>query len=536
MKHKILLSEDKFWSKFIFNNKTLWIKGYCNYSNQDLSKALNSLKKDELKNYISSITGHFAIVFSSLKRTLIIVDRIRSNEINILQDNNSIFISSDFNKLKNKFNSNEYLNEQAKLELSMGGFTIGNNTLFSNIISPNAGQYILIENNNIEVLVYFNYFGKIDFKSTEDQLISELTEVTLDIFKKIQKKVGKRQVVIPLSAGNDSRLVASIFKHLRVKNVLCFSYGNKNSFEVQTAKKIANQLGYNWTFVPLSHTTERKFYKSKIYLDYLKYSTSVNSVSNFQGLSSIYYLKRNNLLQDDAIFINGNSGDFISGLHINKLHETITSKSFKYKNLSRILKEEYIYKHYSLWGDLKNKENIKMINKSIDKELGQLENIQIENAHLAFEKLELVDRQSKYVIFGQKTFEFFGYDWMLPLWDDKYLFFWKKVSSNFKYKQVLYNKMLILNDWGGVWKSIPINKKTTGGFLLRSVRLFFKIIFVFFGKQKWHQFETTFIKYWSDPIYYHKFQSYFKIIKEYKRKPKNAVSWVTKNYLEKLLE
>ena len=40
-------------------------------------------------------------------------------------------------------------------------------------------------------------------------------------------EIGDRQIIIPLSAGNDSRLVASILKYLGAKNVKCYSYGTK---------------------------------------------------------------------------------------------------------------------------------------------------------------------------------------------------------------------------------------------------------------------------------------------------------------------
>jgi asparagine synthase (glutamine-hydrolysing) len=394
----------------------------------------------------------------------------------------------------------------------------------------------LIENNSTEEFTYFNYFGKIESNLSKAQLIDELTEVTLGIFKETLERVDKRQIVIPLSAGNDSRLVASCFKHLGTENILCFTYGNKNSFEVKTAKKIAKKLGFDWVFVPLTHRGERKFYKSQTFKDYLDFADSVDSIPYFQGLTSIKYLKENMLLEEDAVFINGNSGDFISGLHINKLYETIKNNFFYKKDLIDVLREKYIEKHFSLWGYLKREENISLLNYSIDKALDQIGEINNDNVHLAYEMLELIDRQSKYVIAGQKTFEFFNYEWLLPLWEDKYLNFWKKVPVNFKHNQTLYKEMLIQNNFGGVWdESIPVNKKKINSLLVQIIRLFFKTFFIFSSKNKWHQFETVFIKYWTDSILYYKFMPFWRIIFDYNKKPRNAISWVAKIFLNKNL-
>ena len=98
----------------------------------------------------------------------------------------------------------------------MSGFTIGNKTLFENLYSLKAGETVIFENGSYERSQYYKYFSKLNIKDF-DEYIEELSEVTLKIFKKMIKQIGDRQIVIPLSAGNDSRLVASVLKHLGKK-------------------------------------------------------------------------------------------------------------------------------------------------------------------------------------------------------------------------------------------------------------------------------------------------------------------------------
>ena len=536
MKIRTLICENRFWKKYSTNSEILWIKGFCNHSNSELTRAFSSMDQKELKTFISSLRGHFAILFISSNRTLIVIDRIGSSQINYLKQNNHILISPNLNKLKRELKSTLDRDERATLEINMGGFTIGKKRIYPIIKTPLAGQYVLFENDLIHTNKYFSYFGDLNTNYSKESLIEELSDITLSIFKKTLSQVGDKQIVIPLSAGNDSRLVASCLKFLGAKNVLCYSYGNRKSFEVNTAKKIASKLGYKWHFISLNHFDEKKFYKSNIFVNYLKFAESNNALQYFQGLSSIYYLKAKGIIEDNAVFINGNSGDFISGMHINSIYEKVNDNKLSKSELKDVLKSCYVNKHFSLWGNLKTKKNINDIYDSIEDSIENYKHkINKDNIHLIYEFLELNDRQSKYVIAGQKTFEYFNHDWLLPLWDDEYLFFWKKIAIQYKYKQTLYSEMLLKNNWGYVWSDdIPINKKNISSNLLKIVRFLFKLpfgVFGSYGKNEWKNFDKVFFYYWRDDTQMMKTESYFKVIKSYFRRPRNHVSFQADSYL-----
>ena len=211
----------------------------------------------------------------------------------------------------------------------------------------------------------------------------------------------------------------------------------------------------------------------------------------------------------------------------------------KGENLIAILKKKYVDKHFSLWGYQKTSNNIKLIEKEIDKLIQQSKHeITSTNLHQIYEKLELIDRQSKYVIAGQKTYEFFGYQWMIPLWDDIYLDFWKKIPVNYKYRQELYTKMLLNNNWGGVWDgSIPINEKVISSLTIKILRFIFKSPFGIFGplgKKNWKNFDKIFFYYWRDDTLMMKSISYLKVIRYYFKNPRNHVSFQTEKFIEKL--
>ena len=538
----INITTNKFWKKYEENNLKIWVKGYIySHTTDRIINICKDVKKDEVSSFIASIDGHFTLVAQRDDLTFIAVDKIRSTPVFFIKAKDNFFIDYDPKNLVNLNEFDKLIDENAKLEIAMSGFTIGNKAIYKNLHSLKAGEVVLFQDNNYEHVNYYKYFGEI-IKKNFDKYLEELSDVTLNIFQKMLNQIGNRQIIIPLSAGNDSRLVASILKHLGAKNVKCYSYGTEGNFEAKIAKIIAHKLGYEWKFIPLSHKSEKKYYASNDYKEYLSCSETYCSVPYFQSLSTIKYLKDLNWIDNDAIFINGNTGDFISGGHIsskiegnNEIDDTNT-KSRKENILNQLIE-----KHFSLWGYLKTKHNINQIKNNLWNEItkgcGDISNK--DQDHLLYEYSEFIDRQSKYVIAGQRSYEYYAHHWRIPLWDDEYLFFWQKVPLDYKLKQKLYIEMLKKNNYGNVWgDDIPVNKKTITPKWIIPLRFICKIPFGLFGKEgrkAWKQFDMNFFYYFRDITHMMDTQNYIRIVKDVFKKPSFHVSWQAKDYLKKII-
>lgn len=538
---KINIKTNLFWKKHTLNNLSIWIKGHVyTHSIDKIINICKDIKKNEVSSFIEKIDGHFALIVQRDDLTFIAVDKIRSTPLFFVKIKDDFYIDYDPKNLVNLNEFDKIIDENAKLEISMSGFTIGNKTIYKNLYSLKAGERVLFQDNNYEYEQYYKYFGEIVNKNF-DEYLEELSEITLNIFQKMLNQIGNRQIIIPLSAGNDSRLVASILKHLGATNVKCYSYGTPGNFEAKIAKIIAHKLGYEWKFIPLTHKSEKKYYASNEYKEYLEYSETFCSVSYFQSLSTIKYLKDLNWIDKDAIFINGNSGDFISGGHIN----TNVKVNYEIDNVSKQLRKENILdqlveKHFSLWGNLKTDNNLNQIKKNLWNEIvkGCGDVLNKNKDHLFYEYSEFIDRQSKCVITGQRTYEYYGHNWRIPLWDEEYLFFWQQVPLDYKLKQKLYIAMLKNKNFGNVWgDDIPINKKNITPKWIIPLRFICKIPFSLFGKrgkEAWKQFDINFFYYFRDVTHMMDTQSYTRIIKDFFKKPVHHVSWQVKDYLKKI--
>ena len=534
---KVNIQTNNFWKKYISQDLTLWVCGYI-YSHlpNDLIKSFKEIKKDQIQSCINSIDGHFSIIVQRNDLCFIAVDKIRSNPLFFINIGKNYFIDKDPQNLVNIKNFSKTINDNAILEFSMAGFTIGNKTLFKNLHTLKAGEVVIFNKGQYEYIQYHRYYDEITRDSFENS-VKTLTTLTIKIFKKMISQIGNRQIIIPLSSGQDSRLVASVLKYLNVENVKCYTYGSPGNHEAKVAKLVAKELGYDWIFIPLKYKSEKKYYKSSEYDHFLKFSETFCSVPYIQSLSSIKYLKKLNWIDNDAVFINGGAGDFISGGHINsKINDSSSLKNINFRK-ENIL-DQIIEKHFSLWGYLKTKKNISIIKNNLSSEFaGSLIDFKdSKKDHLAFEYSGFIDRQSKYVINGQRIYEYYGYEWRLPLWDIEYIDFWLKIPSDHKFKQKLYKEVLEYNNFGNVWLNKSFDyKKTIAPKWVVPLRFVCKIPFSLFGKvgiNAWKQFEINVFKYFLSIPHTWDMFNYFRIVKDIFKKPRNSVSWQVEDYLK----
>ena len=163
-----------------------------------------------------------------------------------------------------------------------------------------------------------------------------------------------------MSAGYDSRLIASCLKKLGAENVFCFSYGYKNNYEAFASKKIAKKLGYSWEFITFTNNkifklfNNNKFKKFRLIFDTF---SCVSDLTEFLAIKELYEKKK----LKNTIIVNGNSGDFISGGHI--LDYKISKNPNK--SIDNLL-FTFVKKHFKLWKTLSTSKNESIIKKTFN--------------------------------------------------------------------------------------------------------------------------------------------------------------------------
>jgi asparagine synthase (glutamine-hydrolysing) len=236
------------------------------------------------------------------------------------------------------------------------------------------------------------------------------------------------------------------------------------------------------------------------------------------------------VIDNDAVIINGNAGDFISGGHV-PIDLNLDEKISPLDDFNWTFS---LNKHYSLWGKLRTQFNDNLIALQLSKIAYERCVTKNDNRTMysVMECMECIGRQSRLVSNQQRSYEFFGHEWRLPLWDEELLDFWEGVPMRYKIKQKLYKDVLHGNDWGGVWNTISINRKLIRPYSLWFFRLFMKIIIAPFSKEIWHRVEKNMFVYWMHPSYARAVTSYFSVLFD-RRGQRNTNSWTADQFVNK---
>jgi asparagine synthase (glutamine-hydrolysing) len=529
------------WELYENNEIQLWFCGYLyeGFSAKSILFELEELHQnsklniDTLSNLVLKMSGHFALIAKFSNNSCFLgVDKICSIPIYDILKDDRYAVSDHAPQLKKLFNlSDADVNLNSLLEVSMSGFALGDNTIYSDIKSLTAGECVFWEHGRRQNNYYYTYSPYQESLKDYEKLKNEFKQICLESTKKLIDSVNKKQIIVSLSAGYDSRLIVSCLRELSYENVVCFTYGRSGNFEVNTSKMVADSLGYKWIYVKDTIREKRAFYKSSTYNNYINLFESYASVPSTQDIYEIYTLKKRGIINIDAVFVNGNAGDFISGGHIPG-NLSLKKDLISYNEIDWNL---FLDKHYSIWKKLRNSLNDKIITSNLSQLV--LERLKFEKHDKVYmyslmETMEYMGRQSRIVIGQQRSYEFIGHEWRLPFWSEDFLNFWEKVPLEYKVDQLLYKDSITEDNWGGVWKGIEVNKKIIKPNILRFTRLIVKLIMVPFGRKKWHRVERNIFVYWMHPSYSRTVTSYLNMLFDL-RGEKNTTSWTADQFIKR---
>ncbi len=421
-----------------YNNGFRWekygnlnLKGYI-HDKDSLLKSLDGSAPDQIAKQLAIQSGNFAIVLSGGNSLLAAVDQVRSIPLFYTVIQGEVIVSDNAGYLKQYIKDQEF-DHDAETEYLLTGYTTVSSTLYPEIKQLQAGQILIFRNNKLEIIDYFNFGYKSDKSSDKEALLAEMDNVHLSIFQKLINSLGGRTAVIPLSGGYDSRLIVEMLSRLDYKNVICFSYGRKINREVQISRQVAEKAGYKWLFI---HYTRRKWYKwfnSVPAKEYMNYAGNYSSVAHYQDWAAVMELKNNDMVPADGIFIPGHGGDFLQGSHIPTQLLRAKSDVSRFDIISCIFN-----KHYSLWKV--RDDAVESMRKKISSSIPAGSAFTKTKATEITENWNLKERQAKYIINSVRVYEFFNYEWRLPLLDIELINYWRSVPPGLRLNRDIYIK------------------------------------------------------------------------------------------------
>ncbi len=409
------------------------------YKDKKLIQLISSCETEEqFIDRLKQLNGFYALIKHSGQKLFAAVDRVRSIPLFYGQKGNDFFLSDSAEWVREQVGNNE-MDTLAREEFLLTGYVTGPDTLFPDVKQLQAGEALIVSDNNRELSIsvkrYYRFIHQNTLEASEEELLSKLDKVMINVFQRLIKLADGRTLVVPLSGGYDSRLIVLMLKRLGYDNVITFTYGRPGNKESEISKQVAETLGIRWEFIPYSNEAWYTWFHSKERKKYWVMAGGLCTLPHIQDWPAVWEMKKQGILPNDCVFIPGHTGDFISGGHIPLSFDTY--KNIGAKNFIRAVQE----KHYCLFSlnkyKYKNKSlfDKRIINRS---EMDSYNNA--EECANAFEKWEWQERQAKFIINSVRVYEFWKYEWWLPLWDTEFMDFWCKVPLQYRFQKNLYDQ------------------------------------------------------------------------------------------------
>lgn len=412
----------------------------CYYDNQNIESIICDMNLENLKSEIIRLNGKFFVYYENEEYVWVAVDRVRSMPIFYSYDGVDFYISDDAYWVEEKIGEC-HIDNSCVNELLCSGFVSGRNTLYKEIKQIEAGEYIVFckKTGKINREQYYRYVHKNFFQCNYEEIDKMFFQVLNDVFKRLIESVNGRTLYVPLSSGLDSRLIVMMLKNLGYDKVVTYSYGKKNNLESKISKKISDKLGYEWRFVEYSNSLWKEWYDSEECKKYCKLAHSFVSTPHFQDWPAVWMLKKQNLLEKDAVFIPGHTGDFLAGSFL----------PHKFNDSNKKVENECIIKpildrHYSFRGHFKKRDkNYDEFKYKILNGIDDLFDGTLNGAANAVECWVWKERQAKFITNSLRVYEIWGYDWRIPFWDNEMLTFFEKLRIEDRYLKKYYTRFVL---------------------------------------------------------------------------------------------
>ena len=400
--------------------------------------------------------------------------------------------------------------------IALAGYTIGNDTLYSRVRQIGPGEYILVEQSGeARTGRYYQWTPWRPEAGSASELIAPLSRLHEKIVDKLVESVRGMRILVPLSAGFDSRFIASGLREAGYCDVVCFAYGLPGNREAIVSRRIAQRLGYPWHFVSYDNAAMRRVFNGQNHARYKASADSLTAVHFPQDYLALDTLLTDGVAGPESIVVNGQSGDFITGNHVPDVLAT-SRHALSQAARRKAIVEALLAKHFKLWGFLRTHANIARLAARLEREIAPIGMPSgTAGDHGVYEYCEFHNRQVKYVINGQRLYEHFGLDWRLPLWDRDYLDFWSRAPLGAKVDQTLYKQTLASQNWGGVWgEDMPVNPTRIRPGWLRPIRFGLKVLHAPLGRERWHAFERRYLDYWMTPLCGYAIRRWYEVVRD----------------------
>lgn len=436
----IVLNLSEHW-KTIAADKKVQLLG-CIHDLEQHQNALAAVENIEAwAEKLKDLAGFFSLVKHEGNTLCAAVDHIRSRPLFYAVNDQGFYLSDSAEWVRQQVNDT-VMDDFAKAEFQLTGYVTGRDTLYKHVKQLQAGECLVYADHTLAVERYYSFEHSEPEQYNEKALLEELDTVAKASIQRLIHYANGRQVVIPLSGGYDSRLIAALLKEANYDNILTFTYGAKGNKEAAYSKIVADNLGLEWRFVEYTEALWQAAWQTDERKRYQLEGSNWTSLAHMQDWLAVKIMKEQGVVENNAVFAPGHSGDMVAGSHIpNFIHKDLTAKYTKDD-----LVEHLFNKHYCLTQHKNVQPSVSMFKEKVEKSLVLQATYSAQEFANECEKHNWQNRQSKFIFNSVRVYEFFDYDWWIPLWDKEFVGFFEDLPLPLRnhewYIEYVQNKYL----------------------------------------------------------------------------------------------
>lgn len=431
---KVIAADERTWNHERIEALDFYWSGHKDSADIILALCAAGVDRASICKALRRVNQHFSVIIAGDFGVVAAVDKIRSRPLFYTPDS---AISPNARRLS-KPGAIKYDNTSL-VEFVMTGYVTGSRTLCNDILQLQSGEVIFYDRSSQRSTIqsYYRYSPTYDSSVTEQTAVENYQEVVNSVFTDLIDRLAGRPAWIPLSGGYDSRIIVCKLHELGYKNIVCFSYGPKGNHDARVAKHVAQTLGLPWLSLPSNAKGSRTAFHDSRRREYWRFADGLSVIPSIREWQTLLNLVDNKTIPRDAVLINGQTGDYLSGGHI---PAALLDGTRREMAIGKIIE-----KHWSLWNNWRDSAPRGIAETRIVEELGWSDKDQEARSNdliAAYESWEYQERQSKFVVGGQRMYDFFGIDWELPHWDGRLVDFWERIPRDLKFRQRLFKEYL----------------------------------------------------------------------------------------------
>lgn len=385
--------------------------------------------KAQLLNRLQKTNGMFSVIIQQDAGWLAAVDRLRCFPLFYRKKDNQFIVSDEVDALFDD-EENKNWNTEAIQMFSATGYAIGEDTLIDGISQIQAGEMVFVQEASVSKDFYYRFADEPDETVGEKDAERQLKDVLDRVGSRLVQLLDGRTVAVPLSGGLDSRLIVYLLHKFGYQNVVCFTYGKKqHNDEWCRSKRVAEQYGYPWLFIDYETVDAEALLQDEVFLSYVRYAAQYTSKFYLSEYVAARYFAEHDQWGKELVFVPGHSGDMIAGSHLRPYMS-------RYRNVSQVVKD-LTHIHFNLVETTSAER--RMFHCKVRQQLEDMGPVSFSGL---LETWDVRERQAKYIVNSCKVWEYFGFKYLLPLWDAELTDFFSHLPLDMRMCKHLYENVL----------------------------------------------------------------------------------------------